>query len=534
MTSAGTITELLEATASRRPDAPALPGLCWAEAASAVRRIAGGLAEQGIGPGDRLALFLPNRAGMLLLLLALARRGACGVLLNTRFRVAELAPLLRRAAPCAIAVARDFAPVDARAVLEALPADARASLRLVIGVDDAGEGSLCGLPVLPLERLAAVTEAPDEASAEAECLTFTTSGTTAGPKLVLHRQRSIAAHARAVAARIGTDTPSAAFLAAVPLCGTFGLAAAMAALAGGAAIHPMERFDAAEADGLIRQRGISHLVGGDDMLLALADAAGGHPYSSLAFTGFANFHGQVERLMEASSRLRLAARGVYGSSEAQALFALQDPSGPHAAVGGGVPASAEAGFAIAPDGELLLRGPSLFDRYLGDKEATARARTADGWFRSGDLAARQPDAAGFDFQTRAGDALRLGGFLVSPEEIEAFLLAQPGVIAAQVVAVEGRAVAFVIPGTQYDAEATLAACAAQLARFKVPSRIMTLPSFPTTDGPNGRKVQRAPSGACMRPLKALPSRGAARAAPCGRWGHQWSGTRVGSLSVKAP
>jgi fatty-acyl-CoA synthase len=308
---------------------------------------------------------------------------------------------------------------------------------------------------------------------------------------VLHLQAGIAGHAADVAARIGTDAPGAACIAAVPLCGTFGLSAALAALAGGAAIHPMERFDAAEADALIRASGVTHMVGGDDLLLALAEAAGGRPYARFAFTGFAAFHGHAARVMEASARLGLAARGVYGSSEAQALFALQDPAGPHAATGGGIPASAAAGFAVTPEGELLLRGPSLFDRYLGDPEATARARTADGWFRTGDIAAAQPDGSGFDFATRAGDALRLGGFLVAPEEIEGFLLAQPGVAAAQVVAHEGRAVAFVIPGPGFDAAAILAACAAQLARFKVPARVVPLADFPTTDGPNGRKVQRA-------------------------------------------
>jgi fatty-acyl-CoA synthase len=171
----------------------------------------------------------------------------------------------------------------------------------------------------------------------------------------------------------------------------------------------------------------------------------------------------------------------------------------------------EAAFRIAEDGELLLRGPSLFDRYLGDDAATARAWTTEGWFRSGDLAVVQrgsrgapaspnplPPAGGegfgregFDFLTRAGDALRLGGFLVSPEEIEAFLLGQRGVTAAQVVARDGRAIAFVIPGAGFDEAALRAACEHSLARFKVPARFVTLEKFPTTEGPNGRKVQRA-------------------------------------------
>ena len=485
-----TLTELIESTAARRPDAPALPGLGWAQAAARVRRIAGGLARQGIGPGDRVALFVPNRPGMLLLLLALARRGACAVLLNTRFRAAELGPLLARAKPAAIAIARDFPAADAAAILADVPAQDRASLRFAIGVDALGADSAAGLPVLPFAAFEDAPDAVDAAQEDAACLTFTTSGTTAGPKLVLHHQRSIARHARDVAARIGTDAPGAAFLAAVPLCGTFGLSAAMAALAGGAAIHPMERFDAAAADAAIRAARITHMVGGDDMLLLLAEAARG-AYAPFAFTGFANFHGKADRVMEEGARLNLALRGVYGSSEAQALFALQDPDGGHVAIGGGRPASDAAGFRVAGDGELLLRGPSLFAEYLGDAAATARARTEDGWFHSGDLAVAQADGQGFDFVTRAGDALRLGGFLVAPEEIETFLLAQPGIAAAQVVAHEGRAVAFVIPGPGYDATAAMAACAAQLARFKQPQRIVALAEFPTTDGPNGRKVQRA-------------------------------------------
>jgi fatty-acyl-CoA synthase len=493
-----TLSALLDHVASAHPHAPALGGMSWSFAQRAVRGLSGGLARRGIGPGDRVAIFLPNRPELLLLLLALARRGACAVLLNTRFGPAELATLLARARPAAIAVARDFAPVDAAAILAAVPAEARESLRFAIGADALAEGELAGLPVHPLRDLRRAAEPRDAASPEADCLTFTTSGTTSGPKLVLHRQRSIALHAQDVAARIGAK-PGAAFLAAVPLCGTFGLSAALAMLAGGGAIDMMQRFDAAEADALIRARRVTHLVGGDDLLLRLAEAAGDRPYAPFAFTGFANFHGSADRVMEASARLNLAARGVYGSSEAQALFALQDPAGPHAATGGGIPASPAAAARVSAEGELELRGPSLFDRYLGDEAATIGARTGDGWFRSGDLATMHADARGFDFATRAGDALRLGGFLVSPEEIEGFLLGQPGVAAAQVVEAGGAPVAFVIPGEGYDESALLAACAASLARFKVPKRVIALAEFPMTDGPNGRKVQRAK----LRGLAAL-------------------------------
>ncbi len=482
----GTLTELLARSAAAHPDAPAFPGLSWAQAEAQVRRLAGGLAAAGIGPGDRVAVFLPNRPDFLLLLFALARRGACAVLLNTRFRALEVGNLLARAQPKAMAVARDFAAVDAAAVLP----DPPGSLRLVLGMDGMGEGHLAGLPVLARATLLAGQEAPDLATPEAECLTFTTSGTTAGPKLVLHRQASIAGHAADVAAAIGTGAPGAAMLAAVPLCGTFGLSAALAAVAGGARIACMEKLDAQAADALIRAEAITHMVGGDEWLLLLADAAKGRPYARFHFTGYASFHGQADRVMAASDALGLAVRGVYGSSEVQALFAGQDAAGPHRAVGGGQPVNPEAGWRIAEDGELLLRGPSLFDRYLGNPEATAQSRTADGWFRSGDLAAAQPDG-GFGFQTRRGDALRIGGFLVSPEEIEGFLQSQPGVSAAQVVEAGGKPIAFIIPGPGYDEAALMAVARKELARFKVPARIVAVGAYPVVDGPNGPKIQRA-------------------------------------------
>lgn len=481
-----TLPQLLEATAAVRPDAPAFGGLRWADVARRVEAMAGGLAGHGIGPGDRVALFLPNRPDFLVLLLALARRGACAILLNTRFRAAELANLLARAQPVAIAVARDFPGVDPGAILAAVPGESRASLRFVLGADALGAGVLAGLHVLPLSDLHGAST--DCATPESPALTYTTSGTTAGPKLVLHSQLSLARHAQDVAARIGLDKPGAAFLAVVPLCGTFGLTAALAALAGGAAIVMQERFEALAADALIRAERVTHLVGGDELLLKLAEAAGGRAYAPLAFTGFANFHGRGAAVLAASAALNLAVRGVYGSSEAQALFAVQQPG---VAPGGGLPVSGDAQFRIDDEGGLHLRGPSMFAGYLG-------ALSHEGWFATGDLAAPRADAGGFDFITRSGDALRLAGFLVAPEEIEVFLATQPGVRAVQVVEAEGKPVAFVIPEDGFEPEALLHAAKRDLAGFKVPVRIVTLEAFPVTDGPNGPKIQRAALRALAR------------------------------------
>ena len=89
-------------------------------------------------------------------------------------------------------------------------------------------------------------------------------------------------------------------------------------------------------------------------------------------------------------------------------------------------------LAAGASGELWIDAPSRFVGYLENPAATERAIGADGMFRTGDLG--RLDGAGFIYEARLGDAMRLGGFLVSPEEIEAVIQALPGVAAVQVVA----------------------------------------------------------------------------------------------------
>ena len=146
-------------------------------------------------------------------------------------------------------------------------------------------------------------------------------------------------------------------------------------------------------------------------------------------------------------------------------------------------------------GELWIDAPSRFVDYLDNPSATARAIDADGVFRTGDLAHLAD--LGFIFEARIGDAMRIGGFLVSPEEIEAVIQAQPGVAAVQVVsACHGAGdpvpVAFVRPraGAVLQEAALRASYLQQLARFKVPERIVMVEDFPIVESPNGAKVQK--------------------------------------------
>jgi fatty-acyl-CoA synthase len=491
-----------DASAPAVTDANGTPG--WRGFEHRALSAAAGLRKAGVNAGARVALWLPNSIDYLAAIFACARLGALAVHINTRFRAAEVGNLLRRSRAIALVTEWGFAPVDFPAIFAALAAEDRATLRCVLGPRIPGNVTgLAGLPVLPLGGDAADAGA-DQASGDTPCLTFTTSGTTSGPKLVLHDQQTIAGHAADVARRLGLDASDAALLGAVPFCGTFGNAAAMAAIAGGAHIVCLPQFGGQEAAAAIRRYRITHVIGGDDMFGRIAAASGGRAFDSVRFSGFAAFHSSAATSIAAAEAVGMKPHGLYGSSEVQALFSIAD--GDNRLLAGGVPVSDQARLAIRdPDtgkplprgasGELWIDAPSRFVEYLDNPSATERAIDADGSFRTGDLA-RLADT-GFVFEARIGDAMRLGGFLVSPEEIEAVIQALPGVAGVQVVAAS-RAdsdpvpVAFVraIAGAVLQEDSLRAVCLQQLARFKVPERIVVVDSFPTVDSPNGLKVQK--------------------------------------------
>src|SRR5690606_17878947 len=109
----------------------------------------------------------------------------------------------------------------------------------------------------------------------------------------------------------------------------------------------------------------------------------------------------------------------------------------------------ESGRLLAPNesGEIEIRAPTSFIGYYRNPEATAEAIDDEGFFRTGDIGYLRPDGS-FVYVARAGDAIRLSGFLVDPAEIEDALKTIDGVADAQVVGVEEvgktRPVAFVI------------------------------------------------------------------------------------------
>jgi fatty-acyl-CoA synthase len=148
------------------------------------------------------------------------------------------------------------------------------------------------------------------------------------------------------------------------------------------------------------------------------------------------------------------------------------------------------------EGELQFRGPSVTRGYFDKPEETRAAFTADGWFRTGDLAI-QDERGRIVFKGRLKETLRISHFMVAPGEIEAFLMSHPDVDQAFVVGVPDAdtneaPVAYVIPKphARLGEDELRAFCRGKIASYKIPKLIRFVADVPRTPSPHGDKVQR--------------------------------------------
>nr|WP_312987531.1 AMP-binding protein [Comamonas koreensis] len=508
----------------------------YAQLRGQVQQCAHGLRQQGLVAGDVLGLWLPNTPHWLLLHLACAQLGITSLSLNLKLGVKEISRLIDRSGCKALAF--DRATANALAVMNGAAASAASllpgnsleqilaqqggSLQCLIDASlspasaasaplQAGGGVLQIQPWQALMAAAATTPHPSACQGDQTCIILSSSGTTSQPKLIVHRQASVAQHSQDVAPGFGIDSGCRSLLA-LPLCGAFGYTAAMATLAAGACLVLHEVFDTARAAACLQREPISHMFGTNDMVdKLLADLPAGWQPQALRFFGHANFVPGLDALPARALQYGIPMVGCFGMSETFALFAHQDPAAPlpRRAQSGGFPVCPQARVRVRnletgalaeaqEPGELEFYSPTLMQQYLHDAQATQQAFTDDGFLRSGDLGYLNGDG-GFTHISRLGDVLRIGGFLVNPAEIEESVMALCGASACQVVAVSAsgssRPVAFVLEprdnaDQRWDEEAIKVQLQQQIARYKVPIRIFRVETFPYTMGPNGKKVKR--------------------------------------------
>ena len=493
-----TIPGLFAAHAARRSGRVAVIDgdrvLTAGELARAARRGAAGLAGAGVRRGDVVALQLPNRWETVAAVHAVWALGAVAAPITPIYRGGELTALFADAAPRAVVVPRLHRGADyARQATDALAAAGVAApvllLSELVGAGAEGPGEDRGA------REPGARGSADAAPDDVAMLMFT-SGTTGRAKGVLHTHRTLLHEAASIAAVFALDGDRVFMPSPVTHITGMLYGVLLPALIDGSVVL-QDRWDAATAAELIERHGCTFTVSATPFLRGLAEAyeERGHGSALRVFVcGGADIPPALVR--RAAAALGTDVARTYGSTEMPTLAVVTPGLGePLRSETEGRPiGDARARIAAPADGagELEVVGPELFAGYL-DPRDNAAAFTADGWFRTGDLA--RLDDGVLRILGRSKDLIIRGGENISAKEVEDALLVAPGIRDVAVIAIPDevmgeRACAVVVPAA--GAEPTLADLGralegAGLARQKRPEALLLVDELPRT--PSG-KVQK--------------------------------------------
>lgn len=475
----------------------------------------------GLRAGDRVALWAPNSRHWITAALGAVAAGAVLVPLNTRYKPAEAAAVLRRSRARFLFTVGEFLGTDYAKALTASGAhlpDLELTVTLPTDEDPEGDPAHRYADYLAAaehvtgrsraQRAAALT--PDDLSD-----TLYTSGTTGSPKGVeiTHGQtlRVFTAWAETVGLREGDR-----YLLVNPFFHTFGYkAGVLACLLTGATMLPEAVYDAGRTLRRVARDGITVLMGPPTIFHTLlqhpARAAG--DFASLRLAGLGAADIPVELIHRIRDELGIAdVFTAYGLSESTGVATIcpttADASTIAHTVGLPLPGTelriavpgrdpAREPAAPGEPGEIQVRGYHVMRGYVDDPEATAAAVDPDGWLHTGDIG--RLDAHGHLTVTdRLKDMYIVGGFNAYPTEIEHVLAGHEAVQDVAVVGVPdqrlgevGAAYVVVREGTDRAAfPAELTAWARErLANYKLPRTVTVLDALPRNASGKVRKTE---------------------------------------------
>jgi fatty-acyl-CoA synthase len=510
-----TIGANFDRTAATFPERDALvefeTGRRWTyqELAAEVDTIAHGLLAMGVGKGDRVGIWSPNRAEWVFAQYATAKIGAILVNINPAYRVHELEFVLNQAGIRTLIAAPSFKTSDYAAMIEeARPTCPALRDVVLLGRESwdalyaAGEG---GDP-------ARLREAGRELSADDPINIQYTSGTTGFPKGATLSHHNILNNGYFVGQLCGYDQEDK-ICVPVPFYHCFGMVMGnLAATSHGACVViPAPGFDPAATLAAVAAERCTSLYGVPTMFIAELndDSFAGHDLSSLRTGIMAGSPCPVEVMKQVIERMGMAEVTIcYGMTETSPVSTQTRASDsldrrvstvgtvhPHLEIKIIDPESGRTVPRGTP-GELCTRGYSVMLGYWDEPDKTAEAIDAARWMHTGDLAVMD-DEGYVSITGRIKDMVIRGGENVYPREVEEFLYSHPDILDAQVIGVpdakygeELMAWVRLRPGAEpLTAEALREFCSGRLAHYKIPRYVHLVDEFPMTVTGKVRKVQ---------------------------------------------
>jgi long-chain acyl-CoA synthetase len=517
----GSLVEILQTSAAEFPDAVALEFFgretTYRELLAHVDRAAAGLRAMGVGAGDPVAIVLPNCPQHIVAFYAVLRLGAVVVEHNPLYTPRELRKQFEdHGAKTAIvwskvvATVQEF-PADLAVgnlisvdVTRAMPMALRLQLRLPIAkardARNALHAKVSG--AVEWERLTASEPiAPTFPSPSTDDLAIIqyTSGTTGTPKgaSLTHRNLlSNAAQSRAWVPQI-TRGPGCVVYAVLPMFHAYGLTLCLTfAMSMGARLVLFPRFDPDMVLAVTKRHPATFLPLvppiADRLLAAAREKGVSLQGTEVAISGAMALPHELVVPFEAASGGYLVEG--YGLSECSPVL-MANPVAHNRKPGTvGLPLPGTELRVVDPDeptkdvppgerGELIVRGPQVFQGYYGKPEETEEV-FVDGWFRTGDIVTI--DDGGFvRIVDRIKELIITGGFNVAPTEVEIALRQHPQVEDAAVVGLPSEhsgeevvAAIVVAPGAEIDVEAIRESVRAILTPYKVPRRVFVVDELP--------------------------------------------------------
>ncbi|MFM2071488.1 MAG: hypothetical protein RLZZ623_1751 [Actinomycetota bacterium] len=463
--------------------------------------VAGGLAALGVGPGDVIAIWVPNWLEGALSYQAALMLGATVVPIIHIYGPHEVGFILRESGARVLIMPDRWRTIDYGERFAAITEVPALQHVVVIG-DEAGRRPAGAIPWSQLANAEPPVELPTT-HPDDRCLLIYTSGTTADPKGVQHTANTLVAEIRSTAAAMGDR--GGVNLAAFPAGHIAGVLGLLRTFLLGTSSVVMDVWDAGLAARLVAEHGITSTAGAPFYLSSLLDEAERQGIDLSSLTNFMVGAASVpSSLVERADASGVFVYRAYGSTEHPVITTgtSADPLEQRAGTDGRLTPGNEIRLiddndneaAPGADGEIVSRGPELFIGYT-DPALDADSFLAGGWFRTGDIG--RIDALGYlTITDRKKDIIIRGGENIASKEVEDLLALHPAVIEAAVVGEPDerygeRVAAFVQlrPGADLDLDGVRRHFEAiGVARQKTPERLEIIDEFPRTSSGKVRKV----------------------------------------------